>query len=123
MFPAPLLLVPAARGPHWLVIAFLFTAEFISGIGLMLLDILAASIAAGLIPPPLRSRVSGAFMVVNYGVRPLGTTVAGVLGSTIGVHSTIWIGAAGALLGMAFLLPSPIRHLHGVPEQAAEEGG
>jgi MFS family permease len=119
LFPAPLLLVPAARGPHWLVIAFLFTAEFISGVGLMLLDILAASIAAGLIPPTLRSRVSGAFMVVNYGVRPLGTTVAGVLGTTIGVHNTIWIGAAGALLGMVFLLPSPIRHLHEVPEQAA----
>jgi predicted MFS family arabinose efflux permease len=123
LFPAPLLLVPAARGPHWLVIAFLFTAEFISGMGLMLLDILAASISAGLIPPPLRSRVSGAFMVVNYGVRPLGTTVAGVLGSTIGVHNTIWIGAGGALLGMAFLLPSPIRHLHDVPEQAEEFAG
>jgi MFS family permease len=121
LFPAPLLLVPAARGPHWLVIAFLFTAEFISGIGLMLLDILAASIAAGLIPPTLRSRVSGAFMVVNYGVRPLGTTVAGVLGSTIGVHNTIWIGAAGALLGMAFLLPSPIRHIRDVPEQAVDD--
>jgi hypothetical protein len=89
--------------------------------GLMLLDILAASISAGLIPPPLRSRVSGAFMVVNYGVRPLGTTVAGVLGSTIGVHNTIWIGAGGALLGMAFLLPSPIRHLHDVPEQAEDQ--
>jgi MFS family permease len=121
LFPAPLLLVPAARGPHWLVIAFLFTAEFVSGMGLMLLDILAASISAGLIPPPLRSRVSGAFMVVNYGVRPLGTTVAGVLGSTIGVHNTIWIGAGGALLGMAFLLPSPIRHLHDVPEQAEDQ--
>ena len=120
LFPAPLLLVPAARGPHWLVIAFLFTAEFFSGMGLMLLDILAASISAGLIPPPLRSRVSGAFMVVNYGVRPLGTSVAGVLGSTIGVHNTIWIGAGGALLGMAFLLPSPIRHLHDLPEQAED---
>ena len=118
LFPAPLLLVPAARGPHWLVIAFLFTAEFISGLGLMLLDILAGVIQGGMIPAPVRSRVSGAFMVVNYGVRPLGTSVAGVLGSTIGVHNTIWIGAGGALLGMAFLLPSPIRHLHDVPEAA-----
>jgi MFS family permease len=118
LFPAPLLLVPAARGPHWLVIAFLFTAEFISGLGLMLLDILAGTIQGGLIPPPVRSRVSGAFMVVNYGVRPLGTSLAGVLGSTIGVHNTLWIGAGGALLGMAFLLPSPLRHLHDVPEPA-----
>jgi MFS family permease len=118
LFPAPLLLVPAARGPHWLVIAFLFAAEFISGVGLMWLDILAGVLQGALIPPLVRSRVSGAFMVVNYGVRPLGTTIAGVLGTTIGVHDTIWIGAGGALLGMAFLLPSPIRHIHDVPEQA-----
>jgi MFS family permease len=123
LFPAPLLLVPAARGPHWLVIAFLFTAEFGSGFGLMWLDILAGVLQGALIPPLLRSRVSGAFMVVNYGVRPLGTSVAGVLGTTIGVHNTIWIGAGGALLGMAFLLPSPIRHIHDVPEQAEDDLG
>lgn len=123
LFPAPLLLVPLApaSGPHWLVIVFLFTAEFVSGIGLMLLDILAGTIQAGIIPPPIRSRVSGAFMVVNYGVRPLGTTLAGILGTTIGVHNTIWVGAGGALLGMAFLLPSPIRQLKEVPEQAEVE--
>jgi MFS family permease len=115
LFPAPLLLVPAARGPHWLVIAFLFTAEFVSGIGLMWLDIFAGVLQGGLIPNAVRSRVSGAFMVVNYGVRPLGTSIAGVLGTTIGVHDTIWIGTGGALLGLAFLLPSPIRRIHDVP--------
>jgi MFS family permease len=118
LFPAPLLLVPTARGPHWLVITFLFTAEFLSGIGLMWLDILAGVLQGGLIPQSVRSRVSGAFMVVNYGVRPLGTSIAGVLGTTIGVHNTIWVGAGGALLGMAFLLPSPIRQIRDVPEPA-----
>jgi MFS family permease len=120
LFPAPLLLVPAARGPHWLVIAFLFTAEFVSGIGLMWLDILAGVLQGGLIPHAVRSRVSGAFMVVNYGVRPLGTSIGGVLGTTIGVHRTIWLGAGGALLGMAFLLPSPIRQIREVPEPAED---
>lgn len=118
LFPAPLLLVPAARGPHWLVIVFLFTAELLSGVGLMLLDILAGTINAAIVPPQLRSRVAGGFQVVNYGVRPLGTTLGGILGSTVGVHPTIWIGAGGALLGLVFLLPSPIRHLHDVPEVA-----
>ncbi len=47
LFPAPLILVPAAGGPHWFVLLCLFTAEFFSGIGLMLLDILAGSISAG----------------------------------------------------------------------------
>jgi MFS family permease len=100
------------------VIALLFVSEFLSGFGLMLLDILAGSIMSGVIPRTLRSRVSGAFQVVNYGVRPIGTTLAGVLGSTVGVRTTLWIGTLGALLGLAFLIPSPIRTLRDVPEEA-----
>ncbi len=118
LFPAPLVLVPAASGPHWLVLGFLFAAEFCSGVGLMLLDILAGSISAAIVPPALRSRVSGAFMVVNYGVRPAGTAIAGILGTTIGVHPTLWIATVGALTGLVFLLPSPLRTMRALPEPA-----
>jgi MFS family permease len=117
-FPAPLILVPAAGGPHWLVLACLFVAEFTSGIGLMLLDIMAGTISAGTIPALLRSRVSGAFLVVNNGVRPVGTALGGILGTMIGVRPTLWIATTGALLGMGFLLPSPIRSLRDVPAEA-----
>jgi MFS family permease len=117
-FPAPLILVPAAGGPYWLVLVCLFVAELLSGVGLMVLDILAGTISAAVIPPTLRSRVSGAFQFVNYGVRPVGTTLGGVLGTTIGVHTTLWIATTGSLLGLAFLLPSPIRELRDVPEPA-----
>jgi MFS family permease len=118
LFPLPLVLVPAAGGPHWLVLACLFVAEFTSGVGLMMLDIMAGTLSAGLVPTALRSRVSGAFMVVNYGVRPLGTTVAGILGTTIGVRPTLWIATVGALAGLLWLLPSPIMSLRDVPEVA-----
>lgn len=120
LFPAPLILVPAAGGPYWFVIVLLFVSEFLSGVGLMLLDILAGTISAATIPAALRSRVSGAFMVVNYGVRPLGTTLGGILGTLIGVRSTLWIATVGALLGLAWLLPSPIPQLRDVPAEAPE---
>ena len=118
LFPAPLILVPAAGGPYWLVLAFLFVAELLSGVGLMLLDILAGAMMAGVIPNAVRGRVSGGFQLVNYGVRPVGTALGGALGATIGVHTTLWIATVGALSGMFFLLPSPIRKLHDVPEAA-----
>lgn len=118
LFPAPLILVPLAAGPHWFVLVLLFCSEFVSGIGLMLLDIMAGTISAGLIPQALRSRVSGAFMVVNYGVRPLGTSVGGVLGSTLGLRPTLWIATVGALAGLLWILPSPIISLHDVPAEA-----
>ncbi len=118
LFPAPLILVAVANGPHWVVLGFLFAAELGSGVGLMLLDILAGTIMAATIPGSLQSRTSGAFMLVNNGVRPLGTAAGGVLGTTLGLHTTIWIGSVGALAGLVFLLPSPIRLLHDVPEEA-----
>ncbi len=117
-FPLPLVLVPAAGGPHWLILLCLFVAEFTSGVGLMMLDIMAGTLSAALVPAALRSRVSGAFMVVNYGVRPLGTTTAGILGSTIGVRPTLWIATVGALAGLLWLLPSPILSLRELPEVA-----
>ena len=98
LFPLPLVLVPLAGGPRWLVLTCLFAAEFGSGLGVMLLDISSGSIMAALIPDRLRSRVAGAYMVVNYGVRPLGAFLGGVLGSTIGVRTTLRIAVVGGLL-------------------------
>jgi MFS family permease len=119
LFPAPLLLVPLAEGPRWVVIACLFAAEFGSGFGVMVLDISAGAISAAVVPDRLRSRVSGAYMVVNYGVRPLGALAGGALGTWIGVRPTLWIATAGGLLGVLWLLPSPVLGLQELPE--AEE--
>jgi MFS family permease len=103
------------------VLAFLFLAEFASGLGVMVLDINAGAISAAIVPDRLRSRVSGAYMVVNYGVRPIGALVAGALGTWIGVRATLFVGTAGAILGVLWLLPSPILGLRELPE--AEDGG
>jgi MFS family permease len=73
-------------------------------------------IAAAIIPDRLRSRISGAYMVVNYGVRPLGALVGGALGSWLGLRPTLWIATAGALAGILWLLPSPILGLRTLPE-------
>jgi predicted MFS family arabinose efflux permease len=118
LFPAPLLLVPLAEGPRWVVLGCLFLAEFGSGLGVMVLDISVGAIFAAVIPDRLRSRVSGAYMVVNYGVRPLGALVGGALGTWLGLRETLWIATAGALLGVLWLLPSPILRLRELPENA-----
>jgi MFS family permease len=118
VFPAPILLVPLAGGPEWAILACLFVAEFGSGLGVMLLDISAGAIFAAVIPPRLRSRVSGAYTFVNYGIRVLGSLTGGLLGSWLGLRPALWIGAAGALLGVLFLLPSPVPRLRELPEPA-----
>jgi len=118
LFPVPLVLVPLADGPKPLVLAALFVAEFGSGLGVMILDISAASIFAALVPHRLRSRVSGAYMVVNNGIRPVGALIGGFLGATIGLRPTLWIGVVGAIAGFLWILPSPIPKMRELPESA-----
>jgi MFS family permease len=116
LFPAPLVLVPLAGGADWEIVAFLFAAEFLSGFGVMILDITAGSIKAALVPDRLRARVAGAYMVVNYGVRPIGALVGGALGTWIGLRPTLWIASVGAIAGVLWLLPSPVLRLRKLPE-------
>ena len=97
-------------------LACLFLAEFGSGFGVMLLDISANAITSALVPDRLRARVSGAYMVVNYGVRPLGALAGGALGTWIGLRPTLWIATVGAIAGVLWLLPSPIPRLRELPE-------
>lgn len=108
MFPAPLVLVPLAGGPTAVVLGLLFLAEFLSGFGVMLLDISIGSIFAVVIPAELRSRVSGAFQAVNYGTRPLGALLGGALGTLIGVRLTLWIAVIGGVSGFLWVLHTPL---------------
>jgi MFS family permease len=115
LYPAPLLLVPAAGGARPAVLALLFLAEFGSGVGVMILDITVGSVFAAVIPDVLRARVSGAYRTVNFGVRPLGSLAAGALGTAIGQRTTLWLAAAGALVGVLWLLPSPLLRMRTLP--------
>jgi MFS family permease len=119
LFPLPLVFVPLAGGPRWLILGMLFVAEFGSGLGVMILDINAGSMMFALTPDRLRSRATGAFNVVNWGIRPLGALAGGALGTLIGVRPTLWVATLGALAGAILLLPSPVPRLRDLPEEAA----
>jgi predicted MFS family arabinose efflux permease len=119
-FPAPLVLVPLAGGPKLLVLAAFFASEFLSGIGLMLLDIASGSLQAALIPDALRSRVSGTWRTVNYGMRPLGAMAGGLLGTVLGLRPTLWMATAGGVLSVLWLLPSPVPRIRDLPPKAQD---
>jgi MFS family permease len=108
VFTAPMALVPLAGGPKPVILAMLFAAEFVSGFGVMAMDICLGSIFAAVIPDRLKSRVMGAFQAVNYGTRPLGALTGGFLGAVLGLRPTLWIAAIGGMAGFAVLLASPL---------------
>lgn len=118
LFPLPLVLVPLATGSELVVAVMLGTAEFLSSIGVMILDVNAGSLSLLRTPHRVRARMSGTFRFVNYGIRPIGALLGGVLGTLLGLETAIWIGVLGALLGVVWLAFSPIPRLREVAEAA-----
>ena len=108
LFPLALAVPVLATGPTWVEVTVLAAAEFVSGIGVMLFDVPLNSVQTSVTPDAMRSRVNGAFSTINYGVRPLGALIGGVLGSTLGIRPTLLIAAVGGTLGCVFLLASPV---------------
>jgi predicted MFS family arabinose efflux permease len=116
--PAPLVLVALAPSSPLPAAAVLAVAEFLSGIGIMLLDIGLGAVQTALIPDRLRARVAGAYIFVNWGVRPVGALAGGLLAGAIGLRPTMWIASAGAIAGVLWLLPSGIARVRRVSAHA-----
>ncbi|MEV5969998.1 MFS transporter [Streptomyces sp. NPDC051921] len=118
-FTLPLLLIPAASGPLPLVLGLLFVAEFLSCVGVMVVDVASGSFQMALIPDAVRARVMGAFRTLNHGFRPLGALAGGLLGTALGLRPTLWLATVGAVFAVVWLLPSPLPRLRELPERAA----
>ena len=118
LFPLPLVLIPLASGTETTIVIMLGVAEFFCSVGVMILDVNAGSLMLFRTPDRLRSRMSGTFRFVNYGIRPIGALIGGGLGTAIGLHTTLWIGVVGALAGVLWLVFSPIPRLREAPAEA-----
>jgi MFS family permease len=105
-FPLTMLLYPAARGSILVAAVLLGAGEFLAAVAVLWLDISVGVVFAQEIPDQLRSRVAGAYRTVNYGVRPLGAVLGGLLGAGIGLRNALWVSAGGAICG-AFLKLRP----------------
>jgi MFS family permease len=109
VYPAGFAVAALAGGPTIARMALVAAAEFVTGVGVMLFDVNLNSLQACVTPDELRSRVSGAFSTVNYGVRPLGAVIGGVLGASVGIRPTLLLAAIGGALAFLWLMWSPIR--------------
>lgn len=108
LFPVALGVIAFADGPIWMRVAILMVAEFISSFSVMTFDIPLVSMQAIVTHDRMRSRVTGAFTTINYGIRPLGAVIGGLLGSWLGPRETLLIAAAGGALSVLWLIGSPI---------------
>jgi len=66
------------------------------------------SLRQALVPDRLLGRVNASFWTIVRGTVPLGALLGGLLGTQLGLRTTLLVGAVGALCSGCFLLRSPI---------------
>jgi MFS family permease len=108
VFSAPFAMMPLAQGPTWSRAGVIALVEFISALGVMCLDIPLNALMTAVTPDGVRSRVAGAFSSVNYGIRPAGAIIGGLVGEWIGLAPTMVVAAVGGSLSVLWLLRSPV---------------
>ncbi|ONI69574.1 MFS transporter [Kribbella sp. ALI-6-A] len=108
VFPFSIGILALADGPLWARATALAAAEFVGSFAVMCFDVPLNSLQAAVMHDHMRSRVVGAFSSINYGVRPLGAVIGGLLGTWIGVRETLVVSAVGGAFSVLWLLRSPI---------------
>jgi MFS family permease len=114
------LLVPLAYGPTLLLVAFVAGGSFLLGFGNQVYNVNLISLQQAITPGEKLGRMNATYRFVAWGVAPIGAFIGGVLGSTVGLRSTLVIAAFGTSLAVIWLLASPVPGLRGRETQAEE---
>ncbi|GAA2581478.1 MFS transporter [Actinomadura fulvescens] len=115
------LIVPFTFGPEPVVFALLVVSFFIGGAGTTLANIHVVSLRQTLTPPAMLGRMNASYRFVAWGTVPVGSLLGGVLGGAIGLHPTLFVGAAGTFAAALWIVFSPIRSLREMPPAPGEE--
>lgn len=78
-------------------------------------NITQVSFRQGLCPERLLGRMNATIRFLVWGTLPLGGFLGGVLGSTIGVRPTLWVGAIGMAVAFLPAFLSPLRAMRELP--------
>jgi MFS family permease len=119
----------ALNGPAFVLIAvaspevaipFLIVAMALESVGGMVYNINQVSFRQAITPIHIQGRMNATMRFIVWGTIPVGSIVGGFLGSSIGLHPTIWVAAVGSVLAFVPLLVGPLKALRTMPEPALE---
>lgn len=104
---ATLLFPLATQLPVGPALVLLTLAEVLLSFSVVVYNMVQVTARQRLCPPRLLGRMNASIRFVVWGIMPLAALLAGWLGSTLGAHSTLWIGAvAQACSALPFLFSS-----------------
>ncbi|MBI3971462.1 MAG: MFS transporter [Chloroflexi bacterium] len=96
-------------------LTLLAAGHVLTGFGNTLGTVNGSSLRQMATPDRLIGRMHTTFRFVGRGSLPLGALLGGVLGESIGVSTTLAVGAMGMLLGPLWLVFSPVGRLRSLP--------
>lgn len=108
--------------PMPLILALLFGSEFGAGPRGDDPGHQRGAVLSARYPDQIRSRATGAFRFVNYGFRPIGAFLGGVLGTALGVLEALFVTAVATSLRVLSLIGSKVLRLLELPDVAVLEG-
>lgn len=109
------LLVPlTTEGPG---LAWFIVGGLLRNAGIVAFNVIIGSFRQTYCPPALLGRVTACSRFVVYGTIPLGALLAGILGTTVGLRETVWIGAVASTVSALVLLAGPLRRDRDLPTQ------
>jgi MFS family permease len=110
MLPLPLaVLLPQAA------IVLLPVGNFLIAFFVVLYNITQVTLRQRLCPPRLLGRMNASIRFVVWGVMPLGSLLAGWLGTVLGIQASLWIAVAGTVLGALPVVLSPLTRMRELP--------
>jgi MFS family permease len=109
-----------AIAPPALTLPFVAASGFLASGSGAVYNINQVSYRQAITPPRMQGRMNATMRLIVWGTIPIGSTLGGYLGSTLGLHTTIWLGAIGACFAFVPLLFSPLRSLRTMPEPVTD---
>ena len=113
------LLVPLAVLVPSVALPLVVAAEFLQWLMLLIYAVNAVSLRQRVTSDEMQGRLHATFAVLTRGFQPVGSILGGVVASIIGLSLTLVVAEIGLMLGVLFLIASPLRHNAGVTEVAA----
>ena len=79
------------------------------------------SLRQAITAPRMQGRMNATMRFIVWGTMPIGAILGGALGSTIGLHATILIGALGGLVAFLPVTLSSVRRIVTMPEPVMDD--
>lgn len=109
------LLLPAAVAVPAIAFPLLLVQSFLGTFSVLLYNITQVTFRQRITPPRLLGRMNASIRFCVWGVMPIAALLAGALGTWLGVPTTMWIAAAGALASALFVVTGPFWRMRELP--------